>query len=131
MGLAAAHGLAIGWGVPLAGCSSLALIAAAARGDVAVALLAGHGEMFVQGFAHDPLRPTGDLAACDPAEAARRVTETDVLGSGARAMVTARGSGRAADACPRAADARLLPEGLRSLPVGPPPAPGPDAKPMP
>src|SRR3546814_9990139 len=33
VGLAAAHGLAIGWGIPLAGYSSLALIAATAGGD--------------------------------------------------------------------------------------------------
>ncbi|MGZ8347841.1 MAG: tRNA (adenosine(37)-N6)-threonylcarbamoyltransferase complex dimerization subunit type 1 TsaB, partial [Allosphingosinicella sp.] len=39
VGLAAAHGLAIGWGLPLAGFSSLALLAAAAgEADVAVAL---------------------------------------------------------------------------------------------
>src|SRR3954449_6606286 len=54
VGLAAAHGLAIGWRVELAGCSSMALIAAAS-GASAVALHGGHGEIFVQSFRHDPL----------------------------------------------------------------------------
>ena len=50
--IAAAHGLAIGWGASLSGMSSLALIAAAAKSDgpVAVAVAGGHGELFVQTF---------------------------------------------------------------------------------
>src|SRR3982750_3357287 len=49
VGLAAAHGLAIGWKVPLSGYSSLALIAAASgESEIAVALVGGHGELFVQ-----------------------------------------------------------------------------------
>src|SRR5256885_7667800 len=48
--IAAAHGLAIGWGAELIGMSSLALLAAGAGGDrnVAAAVLGGHGELFVQ-----------------------------------------------------------------------------------
>src|SRR5580765_4314318 len=46
VGLAAAHGLAIGWKVDLAGYSSLALIAAASgEAEIAVALVGGHGEL--------------------------------------------------------------------------------------
>ena len=50
--IAAAHGLAIGWGAELAGMSSLALLAAGARsdGEVAAAVVGGHGELFVQQF---------------------------------------------------------------------------------
>src|SRR5918998_261254 len=49
VGLATAHGLAIGWQVPIAGYSSLALLAASAGMlEVAVALTGGHGELFVQ-----------------------------------------------------------------------------------
>src|SRR5918997_4764244 len=45
VGLAAAHGLAIGWGVPLAGYSSTAAVAAASpEPELAVALVGGHGE---------------------------------------------------------------------------------------
>src|SRR5690242_9632128 len=48
--IAAAHGLAIGWGAELTGMSSLALLAAGAApsDDVAAALIGGHGELFVQ-----------------------------------------------------------------------------------
>src|SRR5215212_7506018 len=43
VGLAAAHGLAIGWQAPLAGYSSMAAIAAGAQSEeVAIALQGGH-----------------------------------------------------------------------------------------
>jgi hypothetical protein len=52
-----------------------------------------------------------------------------VLGSGAEALVSARGYGRAVNALPRAADARRLPEPLRSLAPRPIYGRAPDAKP--
>jgi tRNA threonylcarbamoyladenosine biosynthesis protein TsaB len=45
-------------------------------------------------------------------------------------LVSARGRGEAQDAFPRAADARLLPAALRSLPPRPIYGRAPDAKPM-
>src|SRR3954454_21925479 len=50
--IAAAHGLAIGWDAELLGMSSLALLAAAtsSAGEVAAAVMGGHGELFVQQF---------------------------------------------------------------------------------
>jgi tRNA threonylcarbamoyladenosine biosynthesis protein TsaB len=132
VGLAAAHGLAIGWKVPLAGYSSLAAIAAAAgEAEVAVALMAGHGELFVQSYGGDPLAPLDALSSLTPAEAAAAVSAGLVLGSGAEALVAARGFGRWRDALPRAADARLLPPVLRSLAPRPIYGRAPDAKPMP
>jgi tRNA threonylcarbamoyladenosine biosynthesis protein TsaB len=133
VGLAAAHGLAIGWQVPLAGYSSMALIAAAAEaaGDLAVALDGGHGQLFVQSFRHEPFAPTDDLRSLPPALAAAAISAPLVVGSGAEALVSARGHGRAVDAHPRAADAGLLPEALRSLPPRPIYGRAPDAKPMP
>ena len=131
VGLAAAHGLAIGWGVPLRGYSSLALLAAAAgNGPVAAALLGGHGELFVQSYGGDPLAPLDDLRSLPPAEAAARIGADLVVGSGAEALVAARGRGRAADRLPRAAEARLRPEPLRSLPPRPIYGRAPDARPM-
>src|SRR2546421_622122 len=52
VGIAAAHGLAIGRDAGLLGMSSLALLAAGAEpdGEVAAAILGGHGELFVQQF---------------------------------------------------------------------------------
>lgn len=131
VGIAAAHGLAIGWGVKLRGYSSLALIAAGAPpGEYAVALNGGHGQLFVQTYGDDPLRPLHELRSLMPDEAAAAVTAERVIGSGAEALVSARGWGRSFDALPRAADARLLPEPLRTLPPRPIYGREPDAKPM-
>jgi tRNA threonylcarbamoyl adenosine modification protein YeaZ len=131
VGLAAAHGLAIGWKVPLAGYSSLALIAAASgEAELAVALVGGHGELFVQNYGGDPIAPLDTLRSLAPAEAAASVSAECVLGSGAEALVAARGFGRWRDALPRAADARLLPPALRGLAPRPIYGRAPDAKPM-
>ena len=129
VGLAAAHGLRIGWEVPLAGYSSTAIVAAAAGGEVGVALTAGHGQLFVQSFAHDPLRPTDALRSLLPEEAAAAVSAGLVIGSGAGRLVELRGWGRAAEALPRAADAHLLPQSLRNLPPRPIYGRAPDARP--
>ncbi|MEA3046905.1 MAG: tRNA threonylcarbamoyladenosine biosynthesis protein TsaB [Sphingomonadales bacterium] len=131
VGLAAAHGLAIGWKVPLAGYSSLALIAAASgEAEAAVALAGGHGEIFVQSYGGDPIAPLDALRSLSPAAAAAAIATDLVLGSGAQAVVAARGWGRAVDALPRAADAPRLPAALRALPPRPIYGRAPDAKPM-
>ncbi|WP_129793297.1 tRNA (adenosine(37)-N6)-threonylcarbamoyltransferase complex dimerization subunit type 1 TsaB [Sphingosinicella sp. CPCC 101087] len=131
VGLAAAHGLSIGWAVPLAGYSSLALLAAASgESEVAAALQGGHGELFVQSFAGDPISPIDDLRSLAPEAAAVQVRAPLVVGSGAEALVSARGHGRWIDALPRAADARLLPPDLCGLPARPIYGRPPDARPM-
>ncbi len=134
VGLAAAHGLAIGWRVPLSGYSSLALIAAAAAAagddEIAVALHGGHGQLFVQTYGRDPLMPLDELRSLLPEEAAAAMRTHHVQGSGAEELVAARGFGEAHDALPRAADALLLPAELRRLPPKPIYGRAPDAKPM-
>ena len=134
VGLAAAHGLAIGWRIALSGYSSLAAIAAAvtapAAEEIAVALHGGHGQLFVQSYGRDPLMPRDDLRSLLPEEAAASVSAHHVFGSGAETLVAARGYGEASDALPRAADAALLPLALRSLPPKPIYGRAPDAKPM-
>src|SRR5438128_8168699 len=58
VGLAAARGLGIGWKVPVTGYCSMALIAAASgEREAAVALIGGHGELFVQSYGGDPIMP--------------------------------------------------------------------------
>ncbi len=132
VGLAAAHGLAIGWGVPLSGYSSLAAVAVAfGKPQVAAALQGGHGELFVQSFGGDPIGPTDELRSLRPEAAAIEIDATLVVGSGAEALVAARGSGEWIDALPRAGDARLLPTALSSLPARPIYGRPPDARPMP
>lgn len=130
VGLAAAHGLAIGWGVPVSGFSSMAVIAAAAGSKpVVVALQAGHGELFVQSYGGDPLAPLDVLRSLDPDAAGAAFGGALVFGSGAEALVAARGNGEWRDALPRAADARLLPETLRCLAPRPNYGRDPDASP--
>ena len=132
VGLAAAHGLAIGWEAPLAGYSSLALLAAKVQeSEMASALQAGHGELFVQTFGGDPLTPMDEMRSLAPAEAAQIITAAFVIGNGAEMLVDRRGYGQAIDALPRAADVHLLPPLLRSLPPRPIYGRAPDAKPMP
>jgi tRNA threonylcarbamoyl adenosine modification protein YeaZ len=131
VGLAAAQGLAIGWEVPLAGYSSLALLAAKVQEDeMASALQAGHGELFVQTFAGDPIAPMDELRSLNPEEAAQIITAAVVVGNGAAELVEKRGYGTAIDALPSASDARLLPLTLRSLSPRPIYGRAPDAKPM-
>jgi tRNA threonylcarbamoyladenosine biosynthesis protein TsaB len=129
VGIAAAQGLAIGWGAELGGTSSLALLAAGAAdgADVAAAVDGGHGELFVQQFGPD-LMPATELFNLPPAQAAQRITADLVVGPGAGALVDARGSGEAREAWPLARDALRLPVDLRSLDPRPIYARAPDAR---
>jgi tRNA threonylcarbamoyladenosine biosynthesis protein TsaB len=128
--IAAAHGLAIGWGAELSGMSSLALLAAAAEsdGDVAATVIGGHGELFVQQFDGASLGPISELRNSTPAEAARLTAAELVVGSGARELTDARGWGEARELWPSAANALRLPAALRSLPPKPVYARAPDAR---
>jgi tRNA threonylcarbamoyl adenosine modification protein YeaZ len=131
VGLAAAQGLRIGWKVPLAGYSSMSLLAAGAGEPgcvTGVALPAGHGQFFVQSFGDDPLRPLDALQSLAPQDAAAALEARLVIGSGAAALVALRGWGDARDALPLAAQARLLPSALRTLPAKPIYGRAPDAR---
>jgi tRNA threonylcarbamoyladenosine biosynthesis protein TsaB len=114
VGIAAARGLGFGWGVPVLGFSSMALIAADwfARntGDaVTVVIEGGHGEKFVQPFARTPLRPTADLQSIP-------VEDVRIVGL------------QTGDTPPDACHAMLL--GAANEAVRPVYGRGPDAKPM-
>ena len=128
--VAAAHGLAIGWDAKVHGMSSLALLAAGAgtTGEVAAAVTGGHGELFVQQFDAATLEPTSPLHNAVPGEAARLIDAPLIVGSGAQALVAARGSGDARDRWPSAANANALPSALRQLAAKPLYARAPDAR---
>ena len=128
--IAAAHGLAIGWSAELLGMSSLALLAAGsgAAGEVAAAVIGGHGELFVQQFDAMTLEPTSALRNLPPAEAAEFATASLVVGSGAAQLVEVRGWGEAREAWPSAASALKLPTPLRTLSAKPIYARAPDAR---
>ena len=130
VGIAAAHGLAIGWSAELNGMSSLALLAtgAAQEGEVAAAVIGGHGELFVQQFNAMTAKPISELRNLVPAEAASVTSAPLVVGSGARQLVDARGWGEAREAWPTAANALRLPNELRSLTPKPVYARAPDAR---
>jgi tRNA threonylcarbamoyladenosine biosynthesis protein TsaB len=128
--IAAAHGLAIGWGAELHGMSSLALLAAGANsgGDVAAAVIGGHGELFVQQFDAMTAEPASELCNLTPSGAAAIISAELVIGSGAAQLVEARGRGQAREAWPSAANALKLPQGLRTLAAKPVYARAPDAR---
>jgi tRNA threonylcarbamoyl adenosine modification protein YeaZ len=130
VGIAAAHGLAIGWDCELLGMSSLALIAAGAptQTEVAVAVAGGHGELFVQQFDAATRQPTSPPRNLPPAQAAEVISADLVLGSGAAVLVDARGWGEGGEAWPIAADALALARPLRRLAPKPVYARAPDAR---
>lgn len=132
VGIAAAHGLAIGWSIPVSGMNSLALLAASAprgEGQVAAAVAGGHGELFVQSFDRNTLVPSGAIASLPPAEAAKIVSAPLVVGSGANTLVDARGSGEALALLPSASRAMRLPDLLRVMDCKPVYIRAPDARP--
>ena len=131
VGIAAARGLALGWGVPVRGYSSLALVAAAAQASapeeaIAVVLEAGHGEVFMQMFAPGTV-PLGDPASLPPAAAAARIGDVAVVGSGLARLAGLVAPG-ATEALPDARDVGLLPAALTDLPPSPLYGRPPDAK---
>ena len=130
VGIAAAQGLAIGWDAEVAGLSSLALLAASADADgaVAAAMEGGHGELFVQMFDGPTLDPQSDALNLPPDAAAAAVNADTVVGPGAQRLVDARGRGTAIAGWPSAANALRLPESLRSLDPKPLYGRAPDAR---
>ena len=133
VGIAAARGLALGWGASVAGYSSLALIAARhfARADdglpVAALLEGGHGEVFMQEYVSTPLRAMSALQSLPPVAARLRIGAMATVGDGCRWLEE---NSRSAPpgALPEAADAILLPPDLAQLPPRPLYGRAPDAK---
>ncbi len=131
VGLAAARALGLGWGVPVHGYSSMAAVAAAAgsaEAMIGIALIGGHGELFVQRYATSPLAPIGSLQSLIPGAAAVALPDAEIFGSGADQLVDARGSGHAHHRLPRASDSLLLPIALTQLAPRPIYGRGADAK---
>lgn len=131
VGVAAAHGLSIGWDAKLLGMSSLALIAAGAPGNgaLAVAVTGGHGELFVQRFTREPLIADGPLLNLPAADAAAQVQAPLLVGSGAAALASFCTPCQAHDLHPSAAHAMKLPATFRTLDPRPIYARAPDAMP--
>ena len=120
VGLAAALGLALGWGARVAGFSSLALVAAAGiagrGGPLAVVLEGGHGEVFMQAYS-PMLAALAPAVSLRPADALAALAGLPAIGNGVRHLLALDPSIDAVEALPDAADAVLLPEALRTLPA--------------
>jgi tRNA threonylcarbamoyladenosine biosynthesis protein TsaB len=136
IGLAAARALAFAWGVPLTGYTALSLIAAQAKAggdaedEIIAVITGGHGELFWQRFAASPLTPLGLPTSTPISELAGMIDAPLLHGSGAQALVGARGHGTAMPMHPDAASFALLPPGLADLPPHPLYGRGADARPM-
>ncbi len=137
VGIAAARGLALGWGAGIGGYSSLSCVAAGAFArdpslapPLAVVLEGGHGEVFMQRFLPDPLRADGDLASLAPDLARRAMEGASAIGDGLRWLRSDDPRSASGGALPEAVDALLLPLALRSLPPRPLYGRAPDAKPQ-
>ena len=133
VGIAAARGLGLGWGVAVSGFSSLALLAAAAFAAmpgldrVAVVLEGGHGEVFVQVFIRS-LEPESGLESLSPEAALTVIGTIYAVGSGLRRLYPQMEQA-SATGLPDAADAHLLPDASIALPPRPIYGRAPDAKP--
>lgn len=134
IGIAAARALALAWSVPLRGYGALALVAAAAArshegGPIAVTITGGHGELFWQCFEADGLTPITAPSSTAIATLATQLDQPTIYGTGAEALVTARGHGAAISLYPDSADYPLI-ASLPPLPPSPIYCRDADARPM-
>jgi tRNA threonylcarbamoyladenosine biosynthesis protein TsaB len=134
VGLAAARALGFAWGGHVRGYSSLPLLAGLAfaetghSGMLAVVIVGGHGEYFVQRFSGSPVRPITSLASLRPEQAAAVCGHDMLVGSGAEAIRAAGATGHALPLFPDARATALLPPDLIDLPPRPIYGRGPDAR---
>ena len=135
VGIAAARGLALGWGAEACGFSSLALLAASGFAanpgwtSLAVVLEGGHGEVFMQAF-DAPLTPLGALASLKPEAALAGLAGRPAIGNGVRFLRPLDLHAPLTETLPCAADAVLLPAALAALPPRPIYGRAPDARPL-
>ncbi len=135
VGIAAARGLAFGWGIAAHGFSSLPLVAASAFAadpgivEVAVVLEGGHGEVFMAAFDRQ-FAQIAPFASLKPDAALAQLGGRVAVGNGVRHLAALDPSLDLREALPRAADARLLPAALTTLPPRPIYGRAPDAKPI-
>lgn len=131
VGLAAARALALGWGVPVAGFSATALVAAAALRETAAPLVVvmegGHGEVFMEGF-DASFATTDPVASLRPEAALAMLAGRPAIGSGVRWLAALAPAVATRQALPDAADAILLPAARTALAPVPLYGRAPDAK---
>ncbi len=115
VGVAAARGLGLGWGIPVHGYSSLPMLAAShfaadpACPAVAIVIEGGHGEVFMQGFTPNPLTATAPMQSLKPDAAIAALGGRVAVGNGVRFLAAIDAALPLIDALPVAANARYLP----------------------
>lgn len=117
VGVAAARALGFGWGVPVQGFVSLALIAASdgLQSDTSVAIEGGHGELFIARYgAGEDSNPPRSIAF---GAAIEMILTTRVIGNAAPRLIAARGWGDAIAIGPDARDVSWLAEDARVPPI--------------
>jgi tRNA threonylcarbamoyladenosine biosynthesis protein TsaB len=133
VGIAAARALALGWGAPVHGYPTFALIAAGANGaadQIGVAIDGGHGELFCATYSTSPLAELVPLAALS-LDAAVAALPACIVGNAAARVVGQRGHGTVLAGDANAANVLRLPQRLQHLPPSPIYGRPPDARPMP
>ncbi|MET0371256.1 MAG: tRNA (adenosine(37)-N6)-threonylcarbamoyltransferase complex dimerization subunit type 1 TsaB [Sphingobium sp.] len=134
IGVAAARALGLGWTAAVTGYSALGLVAAMAaatgtQASICVTITGGHGELFWQCFEPDGRTALGEPASTPIATLAGSIDNDCIYGTGAEALVTARGSGTAISLYPDARSWPLIAQ-LPGLPPSPIYGRGADARPM-
>lgn len=134
IGIAAARALGLAWSIPVHGYSVFALMAAmAARdhecGPIAIAITGGHGELFWQLCDESGANALTEPATTPIIELAQALALRVIYGTGAQALIDARGDGHAVTLYP---DARCYPLIETHVPLPPQPiyGRGADARPM-
>ncbi len=137
VGLAAARALSYAWGARLMGYSTLSLLAAMAREmheqadeRLVIAITGGHGELFWQSFDTATLTPHASPASIPIDRLARELAAPLVYGTGADALVAARGTGKAVPLHPDARLVTLMPDDHFHVDVAPLYGRGADAVPL-
>ncbi|ATW04626.1 tRNA (adenosine(37)-N6)-threonylcarbamoyltransferase complex dimerization subunit type 1 TsaB [Sphingorhabdus sp. YGSMI21] len=134
IGISAAKALALAWSAEIHGYNCLALVAAQALDQldqpqpVCVAMLAGHGEYFLQNFSGTG-EPSDEFASLTPEQAASRVDADVIAGSAAVELAALVGGKKHFPILPNAAQISLVSRDMKNLPAKPNYGRKPDAQP--
>lgn len=133
IGIAAARALGFAWGAQVLGYPTLALVAARSwqiePRDVTVCMNGGHGEWFVQDFAHD--RPEDEARSLTPEAALARGAQRVIAGNRAKEFAAQLSDERVVlDLLPDAGAVQLLHETLLTSDLTPIYGRAPDATPL-
>tara|TARA_R110000824_G_scaffold24452_3_gene86100 strand:- start:367 stop:993 length:627 start_codon:yes stop_codon:yes gene_type:complete len=135
IGISAAKALALAWGAEIHGYSCLALVAAQAQHQfetprpVCVAMLAGHGEYFLQNFSGGG-EPLGPFTSLTPDQAAIAVKADFIAGSAAAELAEIVGATEHYPILPNASQISLVASDMKKMSSKPIYGRKPDAQPV-